>query len=194
MQAMSISSLEALEQAQFAPHQARAIARAIEADFTRRLDNLATRADIAPLATKAEIAQLATRAEIAQLATKAEVAQLATKAEIAQLATKTEIAQLATKAEIAPLATKAEIAQLATKSEIAQLATKAEMSQLATKADLLEHKTEVQVALAHLQRDLEGRIARSNAEITRWVFVAFASSIPITTGIMYFLINAMLVK
>ncbi len=185
MQAMSISSLEALEQAQFAPHQARAIARAIEADFTRRLDNLATRADIAPLATKAEIAQLATRAEIAQLATKAE---------IAQLATKTEIAQLATKAEIAPLATKAEIAQLATKSEIAQLATKAEMSQLATKADLLEHKTEVQVALAHLQRDLEGRIARSNAEITRWVFVAFASSIPITTGIMYFLINAMLVK
>lgn len=32
----------------------------------------------------------------------------------------------------------------------------------------------------------------SDAEITRWVFVAFAGTIPIMTGIMYFLINAMI--
>lgn len=46
MSTMSISTLKILEQSQMPPAHARAIAKAIEADFTRRLDNLATKTDL----------------------------------------------------------------------------------------------------------------------------------------------------
>lgn len=49
MSAMSISTLEILEEAQMPPGHARAIARAIESDFTWRLDNLVTKTDLAKL-------------------------------------------------------------------------------------------------------------------------------------------------
>jgi hypothetical protein len=63
MQTMSISTLELLEEAEFPPRQARAIAKAIEADFSRRLDTLATRSDLSELRNevKASLAQLETR-------------------------------------------------------------------------------------------------------------------------------------
>lgn len=60
MQTMSISALELLEEAEFPPRQARAIAKAIEADFSRRLDILATRSGLSELraATQRDISGL----------------------------------------------------------------------------------------------------------------------------------------
>ena len=62
MSAMSITALEILEQSEMPPTHARAIAKAIEADFVRRLDHLATKADLAELRAdlKSEISDLRT--------------------------------------------------------------------------------------------------------------------------------------
>jgi len=53
---MSLTSLEILEQAQFPPAQARAIARAIEIDSLAHREDLATKADLAELRHSLELA------------------------------------------------------------------------------------------------------------------------------------------
>ena len=57
----------------------RAQAEAIAQALGRTRDDVAAKADLAPLATKADLAPLATKAEIAPLATKAELAALETR-------------------------------------------------------------------------------------------------------------------
>lgn len=47
--AMSLATLEILEQAQFPPAQARALARAFEAESGTKFENLATKSDLAQL-------------------------------------------------------------------------------------------------------------------------------------------------
>ena len=60
MSTMSITALEILEQSEMPSTHARAIAKAIEADFLHRLDNLATKSDLARLeaTTKTDLAKL----------------------------------------------------------------------------------------------------------------------------------------
>ena len=70
MQTMSISALELLEEAEFPPRQARAIAKAIEADFSRRLDTLATRADLSELRHEFSELRAEVKASLAQLETR----------------------------------------------------------------------------------------------------------------------------
>jgi hypothetical protein len=52
---MSLAALEILEEAQFPPAQARAIARVFEAEAAARADQLATKADLAQLEARIDI-------------------------------------------------------------------------------------------------------------------------------------------
>jgi hypothetical protein len=60
--AMSVATLEILEQAQFSPVQARALARVLEVEAAAHRSDLATKGDIAELRT--DIAKLEARLEV----------------------------------------------------------------------------------------------------------------------------------
>ena len=90
------------QQDQMTDDIARAVARALEPRFASieaRLDQCATKADLAGFATKADVAACATKTDFAGFATKADIAACATKADLAGFATKAAVDRLAEKQE-----------------------------------------------------------------------------------------------
>jgi hypothetical protein len=68
-----------------------------------KLENMATKDDIANMATKDDIANMATKDDIANMATKDDIANMATKDDIANMATKDDITSLNTRMDMLAL-------------------------------------------------------------------------------------------
>jgi hypothetical protein len=65
-----------------------------------RLDNTASKDDLAKMATKDDLAKMATKDDLAKMASKDDLAKMATKDDLAKMATKDDLAKMATKDEM----------------------------------------------------------------------------------------------
>jgi hypothetical protein len=82
MPTMSINTLEILEAAEIPPAHARAIAKAIESDFTHRLDDLVTKSDFSVLRLDISEFKAASRLDLAELRRDLETRLESVKAEL----------------------------------------------------------------------------------------------------------------
>jgi len=141
---------------------ARAVVRALEPRFASieaRLDQCATKADLAACATKADLAACATKADLAAFATKADLAGFATQPAVDRLAEKQEAFAVTlggVRADLAGFATKADLAGFATQSAVDRLAEKQEA---------------FAVALERGFGGLRAEMANQRADVMKWMFL-----------------------
>jgi hypothetical protein len=112
----------------------------------KRLDNTATKDDLANFATKDDLANFATKDDLANFATKDDLANFATKDDLANFATKDDLANFATKDDLANFATKDDLANFATKDdlEVATNAAKEEtMRHTGVLIEAVDHKLDI---------------------------------------------------
>jgi len=161
------------QQDQMTDDIARAVMRALEPRFASieaRLDQCATRADLADFATKADFAGLATKADLAGFATKADFAGLATKADLAGFATQAAVDRLAEKQD--RLAEKQESFGVTFERGLSGI--RSELTGFATQAavDRLYEKQEAfAVALERGFGSLRAEMANQRADMMKWMFL-----------------------
>lgn len=173
------------QQDQMTDDIARAVMRALEPRFASieaRLDQCATRADLADFATKADFAGLATKADLAGFATRAAVDRLAEKQDTIALGmerVRADLAGFATQAAVDRLAEKQD--RLAEKQESFGVTferglsgIRSELTGFATQAavDRLYEKQEAfAVALERGFGSLRAEMANQRADMMKWMFL-----------------------
>ncbi|HUF23129.1 MAG TPA: hypothetical protein VMN81_03295 [Vicinamibacterales bacterium] len=131
---------------------ARAVARALEPRFASieaRLDQCATKADLATCAKKADLAGFATKADLATCAKKADLTGFATKADL-------EVAVAGVRADLAGFATKADLEGFAKQSAVDRLVEKQEAFAVA-----------LERGLGGIRADMAGQ----RADMLKWMFL-----------------------
>lgn len=179
------------QQDQMTDDIARAVMRALEPRFASiesRLDQCATKADLAAFATKADFAGLATKADLAGVAMKTDIAGFATQAAADRLAEKQEAFGMAlerglggVRAELRDFATQATVDRLAEKQDAFAVALerglggiRAELRGFATQATvdrLSERQETFAVALERGLGGIRADMASQRADMLKWMFL-----------------------
>lgn len=166
MSAMSISTLELLEQSDMPSAYARAITKAIETDFTHRLGNLTTKEDLFVLKEDARV----TRTDVNVL--KEDVRVL--KGDVHIL--KEDVRVLKEDVHIL----KKDVHVL--REDL--LATKAEL-----KSELKSEINGLRLEMAGMKTELSVDIREIKSDVVRWLFLGIMGQTALFSGIMYYLLR-----
>jgi phage host-nuclease inhibitor protein Gam len=200
---MSIHTLELLEQSDMPPTYARAIAKAIEADSTRRLGDLATKAEL-----KSEINGIRTemngmRIKVALQSDSARL-EAGLRSHIAELkmALQSDSAKLESEFRSQTAEVKVALQSDSTRleselrSQIAEvkLALQSDSARLESelRSDSAKLESRFRSDSARLEAGLRSQTSEVKSDLVRWLFLAIMGQTTLFSGIMYFLLRVTL--